>query len=61
MGLLEDRVYENNPKTIPELKEAITQNIRAITKQKCIRVIDNFARHLQLCLQQKGGHLKNIL
>ena len=60
-GYLKDRVYENNPKTIPELKQVITQNIRAITKQECIRVIDNFARHLQVCLQQKEGHLEHIL
>ena len=31
-GYLKDCVYENNPKTIPELKQTITRNIRAITK-----------------------------
>ncbi len=60
-GYLKDRVYENNPQTIPELKEAITQKIRAIPKQECVRVIDNFARRLQVCLQQDGGHLEHIL
>ena len=60
-GYLKDCVYQNNPNTIPELKQAITQNIRAITKQECIRVIDKFARCLQAFLQQKGGHLEHIL
>ena len=57
-GYLKDHVYENNPKT---LKQAITQNIRVITKQECIRAIDTFARRLQVCLQEKGGHLEHIL
>ena len=50
-GYLKDSVYEKNPKTVPALKQVITQNLRAITKQECIRVIDNFVRRLQVCLQ----------
>ena len=50
-GCLKDSMYEKNPKTVPALKLAITQNLRAITKQECISVIDNFARRLQVCLQ----------
>jgi hypothetical protein len=60
-GFLKDNVYRNNPQTIPELKEAITQEINAITKEECIKVIDNFARRTQVCLQQNGGHLEHIL
>ena len=40
---LKDNVYQNNPQTIAELKEAITQQIRSIAREKCIRVFDNFA------------------
>ena len=60
-GFLKDNVYRNNPQTIPELKEAITQKINAIPKEECIRVINNFARRIQICLQQNGGHLEHIL
>jgi hypothetical protein len=45
-GYLKDNVYENNPQTIGELKAAITAKIREIPKDECVRVIDNFARHI---------------
>ncbi|KAK7112966.1 hypothetical protein V1264_012336 [Littorina saxatilis] len=38
----------------------ITQNIRAIRKEECVKVIDNFARRLQVCLQRNGGHLEHV-
>ena len=60
-GLLKDRVYQNNPKTIAEWKLAITQNICAIKREECARVIDNFARRLQECLRRNGGHLEHVL
>ena len=33
----------------------------AIPKEECVRVIDNFARRMQVCLQSRGGHLVHIL
>ena len=60
-GYLKDRVYRDNPQSIPELKEAISREIRAIDKEECGRVIDNFARRVQVCLQQNGSHLEHIL
>jgi len=45
-GYLKDRVYGNNPQTIPDLKAAI----RAIPSEECGRVIENFARRIQMCL-----------
>jgi len=49
---LKDRVYGNNPQTIPDLKAAI----RAIPREECSRVIENFARRIQMCLQCRGAH-----
>ena len=43
-GYLKDSVYGNNPQTIPDLKAAITAAIRAIPREECERVIENFAR-----------------
>lgn len=60
-GYLKDNVYQNNPRTIPELKTAITAKIRAIPVAECIRVIDNFARRVQVCLQRGGSHLEHVL
>ena len=50
-------VYENNPQAIGELKAAITGKIRQIPKEECMRVIENFARCVQVCLQRRGQHL----
>ena len=49
-GYLKDRVYGNNPQTIPELKTAITAAIRTIPREECGMVIENFARRIQMCL-----------
>jgi len=55
-GYLKDRVYGNNPQTILDLKAAITSTIRAIPREECGRVIENFARRIQMCLQRWGAH-----
>jgi len=54
-------VYQNNPQTIGELKVAITVETRQVPKDACVRVIDNFARLVQVCLQRRGVHLEHIL
>jgi len=56
-GNLKDMVYGNNPQTIPDLKAVITAAIRAIPREECGRVIENFARRIQMCLQRRGAHL----
>ena len=53
---LKDHVFENHPQSIAELKVTITQKICAIRKEECVRVIDNFARSLQVCLRCNSGH-----
>ena len=55
-GYLKDKLFDNNPHTIPGLKAAITAAIRAIPKEECGRVIETFARRIQVCL-----HLDHIL
>ena len=45
-GYLKDRVYGNNPQTIPDVKAAITAAIRAILREECGRVVENFARRI---------------
>ena len=47
-------MYSNNPQTIPDLKTAITAAIRAIPREEWGRVIENFARRIQMCLQRRG-------
>ena len=60
-GFLKDNVYQGNPQTIEELKTAITAKVRAIPKEECVKVIENFATRVQVCLQVNSGHLEHIL
>ena len=55
---LKDRVYRNNPQTIGDLKTAITARIRAVPIEECVRVIDSFARRLQMCLPDPRGSFR---
>ena len=59
-GYLKDRVFGNNPQTIPDLKAAITAAIKAILREGCGRVIENFARQIHVCLQRRRDHLEHI-
>ena len=59
-GYLKDRICANNPQSIPDLKAAITAAIRAIPREECGRVIENFARRIQVCLQRRGAHFEHI-
>ena len=54
-------MYQNNPQAIGELKAAIAAKIKEIPREECVRVIDNFAQRMQVCLQRRGGHLEHIL
>lgn len=49
-GFSKDHTYENRPQSISELKMAIAQEIRAIRKEECIKVVDNFACRRKVCL-----------
>lgn len=60
-GYLKDNVYTERPDTIEDLKAAITAQIRRITKEECQRVIDNFERRIQICLERNGRHLEHVL
>ena len=60
-GYLKDRVYQNRPETIEDLKQAIASEAHAIPRDMCKRVIDNFARRVQICLQRQGSHLEHLL
>ena len=60
-GFLKDTVYENHPTSIAELKQAITSKIRKIKTAGYVKVINNLARRINMCLRQNGGHLEHVL
>ena len=45
---------------IAAFSSQITAKFRQISKEECVRVIDSFARPMEVCLQRRGAHLKHI-
>ena len=60
-GNLKDRIYAGKPRTITVLKEAIREEMRAITNSVCKNVMDNFVLRLKKCTELNGGHLEHML
>jgi len=44
-----------------DLKEAIRQEIRPIDRQLLARVMDDFKKRLENCIQEDGRHLADII
>ena len=60
-GYLKSRVYTHKSRTLNDLKEAIRQEIRPIDRQLVARVMDDFKKRLENCIQEDGRHLTNII
>ncbi|XP_048484480.1 uncharacterized protein LOC125490157 [Plutella xylostella] len=60
-GYLKQRVYNHKPRALRELKEKIREEMAAIPKALCDRVLTNFHSRLQECLSRDGGHLNDII
>lgn len=60
-GFLKDRVYNNKPSTIAELKSNIISEMEKITTDTLGRVISNFEKRLEQCREKKGGYLDDII
>ena len=53
-------MYTNNSQTILDLKATTAAKIRAIPREECVRVIQNFARRVQVSAAWRsisGAHL----
>ncbi|WP_370716200.1 hypothetical protein [Sphingomonas sp. IW22] len=53
--------YRKNPKTLDNLKEAITREINNINAETLERVSNNFLRRVDLCLKCDGNHFSYLL
>jgi hypothetical protein len=54
-------VYVNKPRDIPQLQNAIEQEMHAIPRRICEQVMTNFSRRLNECIQNKGRHLNDVI
>ena len=55
------RVYSRHPRTITDLKEAIREEMRAISRSVCKDVTDNFVPRLKKCTELNSGDLEQML
>jgi len=60
-ALLKGKVYENTPRTIEQLKEAIRQEIQAVNVDTLGKVFQNLQKRIQVCLDVKGDHFQHRL
>lgn len=60
-GYLKSKVYANKPQTIDQLKENIRNEIASITPDILKKVMDNAAIRVQCCIEENGGHLKDVI
>ena len=60
-GYLKSVVYKNEPRTTEELKRYITREIRRITPDVLMAVIENFLCRLQYVKGKRGGWIEHIM
>ena len=59
-GYCKDNVYFDKPATIDQLKRNVTRFIRAIPQDMCVRVVQNFKRRIQTCIDENGSHIEHL-
>ena len=60
-GYLKSKVYTQRPRAVEELKDAIRHEIAAITPEMINRVIDHFHKRVNLCVDNHGKHLTDLI
>ena len=58
---LKERIYQNNPQTLPALKDNIKREIRSIPADMIGRVIDNFNARVRTVIRQHGAWIEHII
>lgn len=60
-GYAKDRVYEDDPQDLEQLKANIRRVIAEIVPQMCKKVIENYLFRIDVCEKALGGHLCDVL
>ena len=60
-GNLKNKVYQNNPHTLEELKDNIKREITAIPDEELMPVNRNFLQRCELCMAAQGHHFQHLL
>lgn len=60
-GYMKDRIYQNSPKTIPQLKKNIRDVVKGIERPILKSVMQNFALRLKNVVDRKGAHIEHVI
>ena len=60
-GNLKNKVYQNNPHTLEELKDNIIREITAIPDKELMRVNSNFLQRRERCVAAQGHQFQHLL
>ena len=60
-GYLKAKVYEQRVQTLEALKEAIRQEVAAITPEMIRKVMDSYRERLHQFINIQGRHLSDVL
>jgi len=60
-GYLKGKVYNNRPTDLHALKENIREEIAKLSEETLQAVMHSFLTRVHLCIQEGGGHLKDIV
>ena len=61
VGYLKAKVHEQRSQTLEALKEAIRQEVAAITPEMILKVTDSYRERLRQCINIQGRHLSDVL
>ena len=58
---LKGKVYVDKPRDIPQLKNSIESELRAIPRRMCEQVFTNFSLRLNECVKNQGRNLNDVI
>ncbi|KAJ4429629.1 hypothetical protein ANN_21830 [Periplaneta americana] len=60
-GHLKAEVFKHQPRTLPDLRNAIQEETGLIPQKMLVRVMQNFRSRIQQCIDSEGHHLRDTL
>jgi hypothetical protein len=60
-GAAKSAVYRDRPRTLNELKTAVTASIRNISQADLQKVFANKIKRVQVCIDARGHHFQHVL
>ena len=58
-GYCKQNVYKNKPTNVADLKTEIENFLAEIPVEMCARVVKNFQKRVEICIQREGNHFEH--